>query len=745
MEKPRFKANLRVYVSPPDDIIALGEIGHNFHKNAALAKISPWLDGKHDMDEIMRLAGNTVFPPELWYAVMQGQQLGYLQDAALDGAAEPGALAFWDSLGVAATVADGRLAQTRVAVATLGGLEDSTVVAALKTAGFSTVDAGQDHDLLLVCTDDYLRPELQAINRRQLDHGLPWMLARPVGVQPWIGPILLPSQTGCWACLADRIRRNRELELFVESKAGKPSYVLAPPVATASTQSLGLHFACLELLRWLAKPGQDTLEGRVLTYAVAKGALVSHELQRRPQCACCGSSAPLPEVAPRLVERPRMPAGVGRQQSLRRLRRHVSPVTGVIGALHGAGEVAHGLMHTCVATHSFPMVYENIQVLDENLRGRSGGAGFTQEDAEIGALGEAVERISGTWRGEEEITRRASKDELGDAAIDLADCLLYSDVQYASAEDWNSRQTSPRELIPRRLNAAESIDWTPVWSLRTGAMRYLPTAFCYYGHPDALKRFCFSDSNGCAAGASFEEAVLAGLLEVVERDAVAIWWYNRLQRPSVAIDSFDLPFVGRMQEIYWQMGRDLVVLDLTHDCGIPVFVAVSARLGHPREEIMLGFGAHLNPRQALTRALREINQFYPILKNQDAQGMTLYQTANQEALDWFRNATRRDNAYLLPDKSPPRRLADFHDLSLPDVRDEILGCVDSLSALGLDAFVLDQTRPDINIAACRVIVPGMRHFWRRLAAGRLYSVPAALGWAGSWSQEADLNPRSIFF
>ena len=46
---------------------------------------------------------------------------------------------------------------------------------------------------------------------------------------------------------------------------------------------------------------------------------------------------------------------------------------------------------------------------------------------------------------------------------------------------------------------------------------------------------------------------------------------------------------------------------------------------------------------------------------------------------------------------------------------------------GLDFLVLDQTRPDIGVPVVRVIVPGMRHFYRRFAPGRLYDVPVKLG------------------
>jgi oxazoline/thiazoline synthase len=59
---------------------------------------------------------------------------------------------------------------------------------------------------------------------------------------------------------------------------------------------------------------------------------------------------------------------------------------------------------------------------------------------------------------------------------------------------------------------------------------------------------------------------------------------------------------------------------------------------------------------------------------------------------------------------------------------------------GLDFLVLDQTRPDIEVPVARVIVPGLRHFYRRFAPGRLYDVPVKLGWRDRPLSEDEFNP-----
>ena len=60
-------------------------------------------------------------------------------------------------------------------------------------------------------------------------------------------------------------------------------------------------------------------------------------------------------------------------------------------------------------------------------------------------------------------------------------------------------------------------------------------------------------------------------------------------------------------------------------------------------------------------------------------------------------------------------------------------------------LVVDQTRPDVGMPVCRVIVPGLRHFWRRLGPGRLYDVPVKMGWVKNPLTEDEMNPFPVHF
>ena len=175
--------------------------------------------------------------------------------------------------------------------------------------------------------------------------------------------------------------------------------------------------------------------------------------------------------------------------------------------------------------------------------------------------------------------------------------------------------------MPVTFDEDAVIEWTPVWSLTHRAPRYLPTAFCYFNYPlpdDAA--FCRSCSNGNAGGNTLEEAILQGFLELAERDSVALWWYSRVRRPAVDLASFDEPYLDRLGAFLRARRRDLWVLDLTSDLEIPTFAAVSRRTDRQPEDLLFGFGAHLDPRIAVLRAVTELNQFLDFFARRQRRG-----------------------------------------------------------------------------------------------------------------------------
>ena len=179
---------------------------------------------------------------------------------------------------------------------------------------------------------------------------------------------------------------------------------------------------------------------------------------------------------------------------------------------------------------------------------------------------------------------------------------------YATNED------SKFNNVPERFDENATIKWTPVWSLTESRYKYLPTELLYFGAPagdDQGHSYCHCCSNGNSAGNTREEALLQGLFELVERDAVAVWWYNRLSRPGVALASLNDYWILDLVGHYQSLGREVWALDITSDLGIPSFVALSRKRQGAQERILLGFGCHLDrillssgPLQSSIRCIR---------------------------------------------------------------------------------------------------------------------------------------------
>jgi ribosomal protein S12 methylthiotransferase accessory factor len=401
------------------------------------------------------------------------------------------------------------------------------------------------------------------------------------------------------------------------------------------------------------------------------------------------------------------------------------------------------VLHVYVAGSNSARPSRTLGQLRSDLRTMNAGKGTTDVQARASALCEGLERYSGVFRGDEP-RRRARQAELGRAAVPLNDCLLYSERQYRERDARNA--TSSRfSFIPVPFDADAEVEWSPVWSLSRREVRYLPTAFCYYDYPQPDERtYCIACSNGCAAGNTLEEAVLHGFLELVERDAVALWWYNRVRRPGLDMDSFGDPYLERLRTFLHAHGREFWVLDLTADLGIPVFASVTRRTAGLPEQIMPGFGSHLDPKIALLRAVTEMNQMLssPLLgrpeKGADREPM------DPDTAHWLETATTANQSYLLPAEGPPRTAASYPQAWTDDVADDVRACQALVERAGMEMLVLDQTRPEVGLPVAKVIVPGLRHFWARLAPGRLYDVPVRLGWLPRPLAEPELNPIPMF-
>ncbi len=744
--KPKFKAHFHVEVSQPKTVFLLSENGHFVLNGRLYALLAPLLDGRQSVDEIVEQLQGQASATEVDYALMLLERKGYITEA--DDALPFEEVAFWNLLDVDSRVAVRRLRETRVSVTAFGTVPTEPFISTLESLNIHVSEEG---DFTIVLTDDYLQVGLDAFNQKALHLSRPWLLVKPVGGAIWIGPIFHPGKTGCWECLAQRLRLNRELESFLQERKGiSTSFPISHSVLPSTLQT-GFNIAATEVAKWISGSEQQQLEGTIITFDLVNLNLQRHVLVRRPQCPRCGDPKYLSQRKPEplvLTSQKKLFTADGGhrtclpEQTLQQYEHHISPVTGVVKTLFSPLQGGNGLIHAYVAEHAFPRESNDLDIWRQAVRSKSAGKGKTDVQAKASCLGEAIERYSGTYTGNE-IRVRGKYSEMGESAIHPYACIHYSESQYRTRHDWN-QQHHLIQWVPDPFEEEREIEWTPVWSLTHEEFKYLPTTYCYFGYPLPEDHcFCWSDTNGNAAGNTKEEAILQGFMELVERDAVALWWYNRVQRPGVQLESFDEPYLHNLKGYYKTLHRDFWVLDITSDLNIPTFAAISRRTNKQPEDILFGFGAHFDPKVALLRAVTEMNQMVFLSNTANPEGKATF--SRKDAQTWCETATLENQPYLAPDANAiPKVYGDYAQHWSDDLLEDVKSCVEIAAKHGLETLVLDQTRPDIGMSVVKVIVPGLRHFWAQFAPGRLYDVPVNLGWLKAPLTEDKLNPIPMF-
>lgn len=600
--------------------------------------------------------------------------------------AEPHAAAWWDSFGYAPPA--GQISFEPMCAA---GAE--LISQALRANG---VTLSSSAPFRLVTVDDYLNPELARVNRDDR----PWMLAKPAGHTVWIGPVFLPGEAGCWECLASWLKPHRWPQAVFSGWEGQ-AYPAQPSVAfLPTTIGLAAGMIATAACAWVARGRSPELERAILSFDTRTLRQSRSILRQRPGCARCHAPAHPPPSS---------------------FRDFVSPITGVLARMEAPAEPEAGLYHA-QGYFAAPLPTGDRRNLPWHLY--AAGKGVTREAAETVCIAEALERYSLIHQGGEQV-RRARLDEAGGTHPN--DILLFSQRQYAHRDEWNRAQ-SRIQWVPQPFDPGEAIEWVDAVALASGRKQPVAAAICYmyYGFGEG-RQFCSGDTNGCAAGASRTRALLSALLELIERDSVAIWWYNRIPRPAADWAAFPGAEFRRLRGGFAALDRSVYLLDLTTDIGIPAYAAIAPRADGSQP--LFGAGADVSPHRAARKALLEAAQICRSARERASE--------ENDFLAWAARANRQNSPYLAPAGSAaPASL--LEDEALPEAALEL--CIRRLTGLGIEPLWVDLTRPEIGLPVVRVLAPGLRHFWARFAPGRLYSVPVTMGWLDRPREERELNP-----
>ncbi|HEU5056930.1 MAG TPA: YcaO-like family protein [Kofleriaceae bacterium] len=223
------------------------------------------------------------------------------------------------------------------------------------------------------------------------------------------------------------------------------------------------------------------------------------------------------------------------------------------------------------------------------------GKGTTAAQAWCSAAFEWFERESMSYSGEVEVVR-APYRLVRDLAVDVP--------RYLAG------------LVPgldrgARFDPDADLDWLWGTCLRRRRPLLIPAAAtCVFN-----ARFRGSDihwprrgSSGQAAGCTLEDALLEGLLEVVEHDAWFTAYRTGLPFPALDLATVADPVAGGIISRLQAAGCRLQARDVSNELGVPVIEVYVMNDADPLRCFAGGRGAHLDPTIALRRALSEAMQ-----------------------------------------------------------------------------------------------------------------------------------------
>ncbi|WP_116202720.1 TOMM precursor leader peptide-binding protein [Amycolatopsis circi] len=277
------------------------------------------------------------------------------------------------------------------------------------------------------------------------------------------------------------------------------------------------------------------------------------------------------------------------------------------------------------------------------------------------------------------------------------------------------------------------LQWVWGFSLREQRPLLVPEQAVYY--LDRLDRpplYIQECSNGCAGGSCVEEAILHGLLELVERDAFLLNWYAKRSLPEIDVSTCDNPEIGFTCDRLRLLGYRPYLFDMRVDLPIPAVMAVIRRKDERLGTLCFSAGASLDPVDAVRAALCEAASYVTDLADRMSTWLPRLRAMVHD-YDQVVHLSHHSMLYGLPEMAPhagflfdgpaPADIAGLYSdwTASPrsaDLTMDLRRCLELVFPLS-DLIVVDQTTAHqraLGMHTVRVIAPGLVPIdfgWRR--------------------------------
>lgn len=365
------------------------------------------------------------------------------------------------------------------------------------------------------------------------------------------------------------------------------------------------------------------------------------------------------------------------------------------------------------------------------------GVGDEAALANITAISECAERYASMVAPRSGTLVRSSYNSLAQPAVPPASVALLSAEQHRRFP-----QFPP-------LTDEKRIDWCWAYSLHGSRAVLVPAALAYFSvirqRPNDYLPELTSTGIGCHT--SLLKAIVAGLFEVIERDALMIAWLNRL--PLRPIDPSDTVLERFLRGPLASNERTYSLYQLPTDGPFPVVLALAwSRDCFPHA--VVGSACRPTLLQAAKKALFEARQILWSLRGKQATRPDRVRTL-EDHCDYYAASGGDVLIRQIFGDLEPIRLADEPTSMARPVRSLLNHGVQRLAALGLEVLVVDLTQADVahlGFHVVRVVMPGAIDMnvdarYARLGGGRLYELPVRLHLRTEPINEADLNALPI--
>lgn len=380
-------------------------------------------------------------------------------------------------------------------------------------------------------------------------------------------------------------------------------------------------------------------------------------------------------------------------ESRRRLRTLVSPYTGIVTRTSRSLVSPDDARLVSIACELAGLGPDG----EQGFEPEAGAARPREEEALTAALGEAAERYAASVVPYDELLLAPAR-ALGPEAVRPERFALFADEQRL-APGFPYRRVD--ETTPLRWARGRSLDGRPCW---------LPAQLVYLaaeltaGEPP----FAPATSSGLACGSTAQEATIAALLELLERDAFMLVWRNRLSLPRLDV-SGDRDLCRFHDEVVAPSGLRCTTVDLSVFHGVPTVLAL-VRSEEP-DPVALAVGAAAAPhvRTAWKRAVCEA-----FAARAWARALALAQPAEAprgpadvvtfaDHVRLYAGRATASAACFLDAAPETRPAADVRALEGETAQEVFDAIVQRFRRAGADAFLVDVTPPDLCAASLRVV------------------------------------------